>query len=175
MLQLQHQYHLVMVLWYLSQLYFLLKLMTAFYCFCWLLPNLATLLMIFPIPFALLDLSSIFIESVISLITFPNLISFPLTLIIFFKGLQPLFLIQLLQQFVETLKFFLYQVSTPLLIHQLLIQNQLIMNISSLELLLSPLLSFMQVLFFQFIELSFFLPCMVLVLIRVFKHLMFYQ
>ena len=95
-LQLLHQYHPVKVLWHLSQLYFLLRLMTAFYCFCWLLPNLATLLMIFPIPFALLDLSSIFIESVISLITFPNLISFPLTLIIFFKGLQPLFLIQLL-------------------------------------------------------------------------------
>jgi len=61
-LQLQHQYHLVMVLWHLSQLYFLLRLMIAFSVLCCLLPNLAALLMIFPIPFALLDLSSIFIR-----------------------------------------------------------------------------------------------------------------
>ena len=142
-LQLLHQYHPVKVLWHLSQLYFLLRLMKAFSVSCYLEPNLVLPLMIFLIPFALLDLSFIFIELMISLIIFLNLTSFLLVLVIFFEALRPLFLIQLLLQFVETLKFFLYLVSMPLLIHQLLIQNQLIMNKFSLEQLLLPFPSFL--------------------------------
>jgi len=88
-LQLQHQFHLVMVLWHFNRLKSLTGLMLVFFIFYFLLINLTALLMIFPIPFAPLGLSFIFIKREISLITFLDPISFPLMLIIFFKALQP--------------------------------------------------------------------------------------